>query len=78
MQRLARIKKIPEIENRENLTIKGDLWEKEKERIKSESKNVDANEKMERNVSKGSDELRDVVKENKKKEEVKRSRKWRK
>ena len=78
MQRLARIKKIPEIENRENLTIQGDLWEKEKERIKSESKNVDANEKMERNVSKGSDELRDVVKENKKKEEVKRSRKWRK
>lgn len=75
MQRLARIKKIPEIENRENLTIQGDLWEKEKERIKSESKNVDANEKMERNVSKGSDELRDVVKENKKKEEVKRSRK---
>lgn len=78
MQRLARIKKIPEIENWENLTIQGDLWEKEKERIKSESKNVDANEKMERNVSKGSDELRDVVKENKKKEEVKRSRKWRK
>lgn len=78
MQRLARIKKIPEIENRENLTIQGDLWEKEKERIKLESKNVDANEKMERNVSKGSDELRDVVKENKKKEEVKRSRKWRK
>ena len=76
MQRLARIKKIPEIENRENLTIQGDLWEKEKERIKLESKNVDANEKMERNVSKGSDELRDVVKENKKKEEVKRSRKW--
>lgn len=75
MQRLARIKKIPEIENRENLTIQGDLWEKEKERIKLESKNVDANEKMERNVSKGSDELRDVVKENKKKEEVKRSRK---
>lgn len=78
MQRLARIKKIPEIENRENLTIQGDLWEKEKERIKLESKNVDANEKMERNVSKGSDELREVVKENKKKEEVKRSRKWRK
>lgn len=78
MQRLARIKKIPEIDNRENLTIQGDLWEKEKERIKLESKNVDANEKMERNVSKGSDELRDVVKENKKKEEVKRSRKWRK
>ena len=78
MQRLARIKKIPEIENRENLTIQGDLWEKEKQRIKLESKNVDANEKMERNVSKGSDELRDVVKENKKKEEVKRSRKWRK
>lgn len=78
MQRLARIKKIPEIENWENLTIQGDLWEKEKERIKLESKNVDANEKMERNVSKGSDELRDVVKENKKKEEVKRSRKWRK
>ena len=75
MQRLARIKKIPEIENQENLTIQGDLWEKEKERIKLESKNVDANEKMERNVSKGSDELRDVVKENKKKEEVKRSRK---
>ena len=75
MQRLARIKKIPEIDNRENLTIQGDLWEKEKERIKLESKNVDANEKMERNVSKGSDELRDVVKENKKKEEVKRSRK---
>ena len=75
MQRLARIKKIPEIENRENLTIQGDLWEKEKERIKLESKNVDANEKMERNVSKGSDELRDVVKEIKKKEEVKRSRK---
>lgn len=75
MQRLARIKKIPEIENRENLTIQGDLWEKEKERIKLESKNVDANEKMERNVSKGSDELREVVKENKKKEEVKRSRK---
>ena len=75
MQRLARIKKIPEIENRENLTIQGDLWEKEKERIKLESKNVDANEKMERNVSKGSDELRDVVKENKKQEEVKRSRK---
>ena len=75
MQRLARIKKIPEIENRENLTIQGDLWEKEKERIKLESKNVDANEKMERNVSKGSDELRDVVKENKKKEEVKTSRK---
>ena len=75
MQRLARIKKIPEIENRENLTIQGDLWEKEKQRIKLESKNVDANEKMERNVSKGSDELRDVVKENKKKEEVKRSRK---
>ena len=75
MQRLARIKKIPEIENRENLTIQGDLWEKEKERIKLESKNVDANEKMERNVSKGSDELRDVVKENQKKEEVKRSRK---
>lgn len=75
MQRLARIKKIPEIEYRENLTIQGDLWEKEKERIKLESKNVDANEKMERNVSKGSDELRDVVKENKKKEEVKRSRK---
>lgn len=78
MQRLARIKKIPEIENRENLTIQGDLWEKEKQRIKLESKNVDANEKMERNVSKGSDELRDVVKENKKKEEVKTSRKWRK
>lgn len=75
MQRLARIKKIPEIENRENLTIQGDLWEKEKQRIKLESKNVDANEKMERNVSKGSDELRDVVKENKKKEEVKTSRK---
>ena len=75
MQRLARIKKIPEIENRENLTIQGDLWEKEKQRIKLESKNVDANEKMERNVSKGSDELREVVKENKKKEEVKRSRK---
>ena len=75
MQRLARIKKIPEIENLENLTIQGDLWEKEKERIKLESKNVDANEKMERNVSKGSDELREVVKENKKKEEVKRSRK---
>lgn len=75
MQRLARIKKITEIENRENLTIQGDLWEKEKERIKLESKNVDANGKMERNVSKGSDELRGVVKENKKKEEVKRSRK---